>query len=146
MTTLAKRVVYAIHPPAAPVGGGGAPIQLHAAIYTDGVRQSANHSLSSVEAVEAVPVDLQAKHRWPLGAAHPSFESADPTWPVQASRCVNVKLASPPAKGDGATDDYAAIQGALDAHQCVFLPRGLYLRHARSSAGHVRSQYLVLAE
>ena len=32
-----------------------------------------------------------------------------------------------PALGDGATDDFHAIQGALDANECVFLPRGLYL-------------------
>lgn len=29
--------------------------------------------------------------------------------------------------GDGKTDDWAGIQALLDAHRCVFLPRGVYL-------------------
>ena len=118
--THVKRLVYAIDPPPSkpPPSPGGAhfgAVQLHAAVYLDGVRQTSNKVIS-IEPAASVPTDLQSKHLWP--AAHPSFESP---------QCVNVKALPTPAKGDGYTDDYAAIQGALDAHECVFLPRGLYI-------------------
>lgn len=118
--TLVKRLVYAIDPPAAVLDPNAAQlsVQLHAAVYIDGVRQTSNKVVDIAPAASAPPADLQSRHLWPAGSSHPSFESDD---------CVNVKALATPAHGDGATDDYQVLQGALDAHSCVFLPRGVYL-------------------
>lgn len=88
-------------------------------IDLDGERQISNKVIN-VSPATTVPSDLQTKHLWPSGLTHPSFESV-------GGSCVNVKALAVPAQGDGATDDYEVIQGALDAHACVYLPRGLYL-------------------
>ena len=34
-----SRLVYAVDPPASTLAGGGGPVQLHAAVYINGVRQ-----------------------------------------------------------------------------------------------------------
>lgn len=107
--TLVKRLVHGIDPPI------DRQFQLHAAVYVDGVRQPSK-SIIDVAKVPptAVPTDLITRHRWPTG--HASFEQP---------RCVNAKKEG--AKGDGVTDDYVAIQAVLDANECVYLPRGLYV-------------------
>ena len=72
--------------------------------------------LSEVVPDREPPANLQATHLW--SPTFPSFESAG-----AANVC------EPPyaAKGDGLTDDTAAIQRAIDEHDVVFLPRGCYL-------------------
>jgi hypothetical protein len=47
-----------------------------------------------------------------------------PSW--QSSKAVNVKQAPYYAKGDGSSDDYHAIQQAIDENELVFLPKGIY--------------------
>jgi hypothetical protein len=109
--------------------GSNTPVQLHAAVYINGVRQLSNKfpqkPATPIFTGHPVPWDLQLRHRWPK--THPSFETAS---------CINVKSLPTPAKGDGATDDYEAIQGALDSAECVFLPRGLYLTSRTLQASH----------
>lgn len=61
------------------------------------------------------PVDLQARHLWPL--PFPGFES-----PAAA----NAKAAPYQAQGDGRADDSAALQRAIDENEIVFLPKGCY--------------------
>lgn len=82
-------------------------------VYLDGRRAE---KVQDVKPDRAPPADLQRRHVWP--EPFPSFESAG---------AVSVK--SPPyaARGDGRTDDAAAIQRAIDEHEIVFLPRGIYL-------------------
>lgn len=62
------------------------------------------------------PADLQTQHLW--SQPFPSFESPG---------AAHVKEAPYGAKGDGRTDDTAAIQRAIDEHEIVFLPKGCYL-------------------
>lgn len=99
---------------------GASSIQLHAAVYVNGVRQLSNkfphNRASTVSTGHPPPSDLQLRHLWPN--SHPSF---------QTTSCTNVKSLPNPAKGDGTTDDYEVIQGALDSSSCVYLPRGLYV-------------------
>ncbi len=82
-------------------------------VYTDG------HSVEMVRTVTpgcAPPSGLQAQHLW--SSQFPSFESRG---------AANVKDAPYNAKGDGCTDDTAALQRAVDEHDIVFLPKGCYL-------------------
>lgn len=114
-----SEVIFAVYDwSTSAVAGGNAAIQLHAAIYINGVRQTSNEfpKKPPVFTGDPVPMDLQLRHLWP--STHPSFETAS---------CINVKSLPQPAMGDGATDDYEVIQGALDSATCVFLPRGLYI-------------------
>lgn len=62
------------------------------------------------------PAGLRARHLWSPG--FPSFETPG---------AVNVRAAPYSAKGDGRTDDTAALQRAIDEHEVVFLPKGCYL-------------------
>lgn len=64
----------------------------------------------------APPADLQKQHLW--ASDFPSFES---------SGAANVKEAPYRARGDGRTDDTAALQRAIDECEIVFLPKGCYL-------------------
>lgn len=64
---------------------------------------------------EVPPDDLHTRHTW--GDTFPSFETPG---------AVDVKQAHG-AKGDGATDDTAAIQAAIDAGEVVFFPTGRYV-------------------
>lgn len=60
------------------------------------------------------PANLQSKHKWDT-AASPDWQHAD------AANAVTLGC-----KGDGVTDDYAALQAAVDAHAIVLLPKGIY--------------------
>ena len=109
-SALVERLVYAVDPPVDRSG-----FALRAAIYVNGTRRTGAHSLVQMsKSHHAPPSDLITRHRWLPG--HPRFDHPD---------CVNAKSAG--AKGNGVVDDYAAIQAALDAHACVYLPRGVYL-------------------
>jgi hypothetical protein len=89
-------------------------------VWIDGVRQAAayriNASSNSV-ASDQVP-DFVAAHLWDE-ASFPSFDH--PT-----ADMVSVKDAPFNAKGDGATDDFHAIQLAIDTAEVVLLPKGHY--------------------
>lgn len=63
----------------------------------------------------APPDDLQSRHLW-----SPDF----PGWETPGA--VNVKAPPYAARGDGRTDDTAALQRAIDEHEVVFLPKGYY--------------------
>lgn len=82
-------------------------------VYVDG-RQVAR--LCKVEPGVAPPAGLQAQHLWTR--PFPSFESPG---------AVTVKDAPYGARGDGRTDDTAALQRAVDDSELVFLPKGCYL-------------------
>lgn len=82
-------------------------------VYVDG---KTVESLRVVMPNEAPPFSLQSQHMW--GQPFPSFESPG---------AANVKDARSGAKGDGHTDDTAALQRAIDESEIVFLPRGCYL-------------------
>jgi hypothetical protein len=82
-------------------------------VYVDG---RLVESLRTVTPDHAPPAGLQAQHLW--ATQFPSFESHGAT---------NVKDAPYGAKGDGQTDDTAAIQRAINEHEIVFLPKGCYL-------------------
>lgn len=61
-----------------------------------------------------LPADLQSKHTWD--------SDTTPTW--QTAGAVSALDAG--AKGDGVTDDWAALQRAVDANRVVVLPKGFY--------------------
>ncbi len=82
-------------------------------VYVDG--RSVDR-LCTVEPDRAPPADLQARHLWE--SPFPGFESPG---------AANVKDAPYRARGDGRTDDTAALQSAIDACEVVFLPKGCYL-------------------
>lgn len=76
------------------------------------------HSNTYIEIEEKVPeksFNPYKLHDWP----HPF-----PSW--QSDEAVNVKLPPYNAKGDGKTDDYKALQAAIDENEVVFLPKGIY--------------------
>ena len=72
--------------------------------------------LCQVEPAVAPPAGLQAQHLW--APQFPSFQSPG---------TVNVKDPPYQARGDGHTDDTAALQRAVDQSEIVFLPKGCYL-------------------
>ncbi len=82
-------------------------------VYSDGTNVA---RLCEVSPNRPPPEGLRAIHLWP--APFPSFESRGAT---------NVKAPPYFAKGDGRTDDAAALQHAIDEHEIVFLPKGCYL-------------------
>jgi hypothetical protein len=82
-------------------------------VYVDGRKVD---RLCEVAPDRAPPAGLQAQHLW--APQFPSFESRG---------AADVKDAPYGAKGDGRTDDTAAIQRAIDEHEIVFLPKGCYL-------------------
>ncbi|MDH7571044.1 MAG: glycosyl hydrolase family 28-related protein, partial [Armatimonadota bacterium] len=81
-------------------------------VYIDGRRVE---RISDTVPGQAPPNDLQARHL--PEPDFPGFESVG---------AANVKAAPCGAKGDGRSDDTAAIQRAVDEHQVVFLPKGCY--------------------
>ncbi|MFZ5830415.1 MAG: glycosyl hydrolase family 28-related protein, partial [Planctomycetota bacterium] len=83
-------------------------------VWVDG--RKLQNPLADVEQSRTGPPDeVLARHRRP---ALPGFDTEG---------VVNVKDAPFGAKGDGETDDAAAIQQAIDAHPLVFVPKGKYL-------------------
>lgn len=81
------------------------------------------------------PLWINQKQTEPIVSTEPSSEPAAgilakhqlpdlPHWTNPG--VVNVREAPFNAKGDGKTDDTAAIQAAIDAHDLVFLPKGRY--------------------
>ena len=86
-------------------------------VYTDGTRNARQVLLESEATVapEGPPADLQSRHLWP--DPFPSWESPG---------AVSVKAPPYSASGDGKTDDAAAIQRAINEHEIVFVPRGVF--------------------
>jgi hypothetical protein len=62
------------------------------------------------------PPDLTSRHHWDA--------SSFPAW--HSRGVVNVRHPPYGAKGDGSTDDHAALQRAIDENEFVFLPKGAY--------------------
>ena len=85
-----------------------------APIFVDGKRLE-TPLLADVEPGRTPPTDLQSRHLW---------DKQFPGWESPAA--INVKDVPYGAAGDGATDDAAAIQRAVDEHEIVFLPKGHY--------------------
>jgi len=81
-------------------------------VYVDG---RPVESVRDIEPDQAPPTDLQARHLW--SAAFANFESPG---------AANVKATPYEARGDGRTDDTAALQRAIDEREIVFLPKGCY--------------------
>lgn len=87
-------------------------IELSYPVYVDG---KSVQDVRDVETDATPPADLQSRHLW--RADFPTFE---------APGAANVKDAPYAAKGDGVSDDTAALQRAIDESEIVFLPRGCY--------------------
>jgi hypothetical protein len=86
-----------------------------ASIFVDGKKTGG--IFQKIVADIAPPADLRSRHiLWD----HASF----PSW--NQPGVVNVKDAPYLAKGDGKTDDAAALQRAIDEHETLFLPKGAY--------------------
>lgn len=100
-----RRLAVEIRPPALTWG------QPEEQVMIDGQAQSGIH-LDAV-AGAAPPADLQTRHRW---------GNAFPTWETPGA--VNVLHFG--ATGDGITDDWQALQAAIDAHEVLLLPKGRY--------------------
>lgn len=81
----------------------------------NGVLVRANVALSEASTTATPPSDFVARHT--PTAAVPSFQDAG---------VINVKAAPYYAKGDGVTDDTAALRAAIAAGSKVFLPAGTY--------------------
>ncbi len=107
-----KEYTLSVRPP--PKNINGTPVQIESPIYEEGVRLTDTARLLAGPAGAAPPADLQSRHVW--GASLPGPESPG---------AVNVKTAYG-AKGDGTTDDSAALQKAVDDNDVVFLPKGYY--------------------
>jgi hypothetical protein len=81
--------------------------------YIDGKRAT-NEGVAKYSASKPPPVDLQSKHLW--------GSDGGATW--QSPGAVDALTLG--AKGDGTTDDWPALQTAVDAHDIVFLPKGFF--------------------
>lgn len=81
-------------------------------VYLDG--QSVPE-IADTTSGEAPPADLRDRHLWP---------SDFPT--CETPGIANVKAPPYGALGDGLADDTAALQRAVDEHDAVLLPRGVY--------------------
>ena len=99
---------------------GGGTVLPSDVIYADGVRHAHAriHNMTSAtpSEMELMSRDLATRHVHWDEHTFPSFES-----PGTADAIKDCG-----ATGDGATDDSAALQGCLDKHADVFLPRGRY--------------------
>lgn len=87
--------------------------QLNHASYIDGKRQAGDVLVPGVDGT-APPADLQSRHTW----------TDFPAW--DGAAVVNVREPPYSARGDGKTDDTAAIQKAIDEHDFVFIPKGTF--------------------
>lgn len=88
-------------------------------VYKNGLRSSDNDgvlTLSNPARISYVPSDLASRHVWTRSRGD------DITW--QFIGAVNALDFG--AKGDGVTDDWSALQAALDSYQVVILPKGFY--------------------
>jgi len=83
-------------------------------VWVNGRRQADFRDV--VPASGAPPANLQARHALPLSL---------PRWDQQG--VVNVREAPYLAKGDGRSDDTAALERAIAEHDTLFLPKGVYL-------------------
>ena len=92
------------------------PFKLSTSVYIDGTRLPGK-TYGGDQTTPAVrpPSDLQSRHLW--AEPFPSWESPG---------AVSVKAPPYSALGDGKTDDAKAIQRAIDDHEIVFVPRGVY--------------------
>ena len=90
-------------------------VTVAAPVYINNIRQSELRFVTA--GIDSPPpAMLSSQHVW-READFPSPESHG---------AVNVKSAPYFATGDGTTDDYAAIQLALEENEIVFLPKGYY--------------------
>jgi hypothetical protein len=110
-TTVVQSSNWSKEETAAPIPKTATPVPN----WVDGVKSTAPVKEITNPYPGSVPSDLQSRHAWTK--PFPSWQDAD---------TVNVKTAYG-AKGDGATDDTASIQNAINSHSKVFLPRGKYM-------------------
>lgn len=82
-------------------------------IYIDGQRSFSD--IINLEQNKKPAEDLCDRHLW---------NSDIPGW--NSKNTVNVKEEPYNAKGDGVSDDYRAIQSAIDENDVIFLPKGYY--------------------
>jgi len=106
-----REYAHGVRPPVYVDSGNS--VQYETPIYRNGARS--NNDLIDAVNGPAPPADLQTRHLW--GSNFPSWESAG---------AVNVRSAPYNAKGDGFTDDTAALQRAIDENEIVFLPKGYF--------------------
>ncbi|GAB6167317.1 hypothetical protein JCM19992_33170 [Thermostilla marina] len=98
-------------------------------VYIDGKR--VDRPFVAEIAMDVVPPgDLQSRHLW---------SDEFPHW--QQEDVVDVRMPPYNAAGDGTTDDWAAIQKAVDEAQVVFLPKGTY---ALGRTLHLRKDTVLL--
>jgi len=91
----------------------GIEVQYEAPVYRDGSRST--NDLIDVVNNQSPPPDLQSRHMW--SGNFPSWQSAG---------AVNVRSAPYNARGDGISDDTAALQRAIDENEVVFIPKGYF--------------------
>lgn len=79
--------------------------------YVDGVRQDS--VLRMAPSISGPPADHESRHLWTDGGV---------TWQSEGA----VSALDLGVVGDGVTDDWEALQHALDNHVVVFLPKGFF--------------------
>lgn len=112
--TRVEELAAAIAPP--PLGSWTTMpgLQFEASIYLDG-KPIASPSIATSSRVKEPPVGFGQSHLW---------DSSFPSW--QSPGAVNVCKPPYSAKGNGNSDDTEAIQRAVDEHEIVFFPKGIY--------------------
>lgn len=108
---------------------------VHVEEYAAGARANYPGYLNDLKRQDTVWID-QEKQEKPYAVIHREADAPDaelltqhrypvlPAWDGEGT--VNVRDAPFHAKGDGQTDDYAALQAAIDKHDIIFLPKGRY--------------------